>query len=175
MSLPEKLLSGVLKLVNFLIILLITTMTIVVFIAVICRYALRSAIPWAEEFSRYAMIWFAMLGAAVALKENGHVGVSVIVDLFPDKIRRGILQFGRLFVIIFLGFVFVYSIIHIIGMQGQTSPALEMPMGVPYAGITAGSLLMMLISIRQFFGIDKVKSENEATLDDIKQEFNLGQ
>jgi TRAP-type C4-dicarboxylate transport system permease small subunit len=168
-SVSQKSWDGLLKLVNFLIVLLLAVMTLVVTLSVFSRYVLNNAISWGEEFSRYAMIWFAMFGAMVALKDNSHVGVSVIVDLFPEKIRRGILQFGRLFVLIFLGVVFYFSIIHLIGIEGQFSPAMEIPMLVPYMSITVGAFLMFLVALRQFFGIDKVKSEGEATLDEINE------
>jgi TRAP-type C4-dicarboxylate transport system permease small subunit len=168
-SVSQKLWNGFLKLVNFLIVLLLAVMTFVVALSVFSRYVLNNAISWGEEFSRYAMIWFAMFGAFVALKDNSHVGVSVIIDLFPDKIRRGILKFGRLFILIFLGVVFYFSIVHLIGIQGQFSPALEIPMFIPYMAITVGAFLMLLVAIRQFFGIDIVKSEGEATLDEINE------
>lgn len=168
MRLFESVWSGLMKLVNFLIVLLLAAMTLVVALSVFYRYVLVKPIYWAEEFSRYAMIWFAMFGATVALRDNSHVGVSVVIDLFPARIRRGILQFGRLFVIIFLGAVGVFSIVHAFTLQGQTSSAMQLPMSIPYSSITVGAFLMMLVAIRQFFGIDKVKSENEATLDEIK-------
>jgi len=151
-----------------MIVLLLAAMTLVVALSVFYRYVLVKPIYWAEEFSRYAMIYFAMFGATVALRDNSHVGVSVIIDLFPAKIRRGILQFGRIFIIIFLAAVFVFSIVHSFTLQGQTSSALQLPMSIPYASITVGAFLMLLVAVRQFFGVDKVKSESEATLDEIK-------
>lgn len=169
MRLFEKFWRGVAKMVNFLIVTLLAAMTLVVALSVFYRYVLARPIFWAEEFSRYAMIWFAMFGAMVALRDNSHVGVSVVVDLFPAKIKQGILQFGRLFIIIFLAAVVVFSIVHAFTLRGQTSSALQLPMSIPYASITVGSLLMLLVAVRQFFGIDKVKSENEATLDEIKE------
>lgn len=169
MRVIESIWRGVVKLVNFLIVLLLAAMTLVVALSVFYRYVLVKPIYWAEEFSRYAMIWFAMFGAMVALRDNSHVGVSVVIDLFPAKIRRGILQFGRLFIILFLGAVTVFSVIHASTLRGQTSSALQLPMTIPYASITVGSFLMMLVAIRQFFGIDRVKSESEATLDEIKE------
>ncbi len=164
-----KLWRGVVKSIDFLIVLLLSAMTFVVAAAVFCRYVLFNPIAWAEEFSRYCMIYLAMLGATVALRDNAHVGVSVIIDLFPAKIRRGILQFGRVFIIIFLAAVVVFSISHAFTLQGQTSSAMQLPMAVPYFAITLGAFLMLLVAVRQFLGIDKVKSENEATLDEIKE------
>jgi TRAP-type C4-dicarboxylate transport system permease small subunit len=170
-SLFGKLWSGILKIVNFMIIILLFAMTLVVSIAVFYRYVLNNPISWGEEFSRYAMIYFAMFGAMIALMDNSHVGVSVIIDLFPDKVRRGILQFGRIFVVIFLAVVFGYSIVHLLAVNGQSSSALEIPMFIPYMSISVGALLMFLVAVRQLLGIEKVKSENEATLDEVKQGF----
>jgi TRAP-type C4-dicarboxylate transport system permease small subunit len=162
-----KLWPGLIKLIHVLIIILLAAMVIVVPVGVFARYVLNSAISWGEEFSRYCMIWLAMLGGMVALLDNAHVGVSVFVDLFPAKIKHGILQFGRIFIVLFLVVVFGYSIVHLIGVQGQASSALEIPMFIPYMAITAGTFLMLLVAIRQLFGLEKVKTTDEATLDEV--------
>lgn len=165
MNLLQKLWSGVLRLVNVLIEALLAAMTFVIVLGVFYRYVLLRPIAWAEEFSRYCMIWFAMFGAMLALIQNEHVGVSAIIDLFPARVKKWIQQFGRVLIIAFLGVVFGYSIVHLISVQGQTSSAMQIPMFIPYMSISAGTLLMLLVAVRQLFGLEKVKSA-DASLND---------
>lgn len=160
--------NGLLKFVDICIVILLVAMTLVVAVAVYFRYVLVNPLSWSEEFARYCMIWFAMFGAMVALRDNAHVGVSVVVDLLPAKAKQVVLQFGRVFVIIFLAVIIFYSILHLKGVADQTSSAMQIPMSIPYLSITVGALLMFLVAIRQLFGIDKVKSADEAVLDDVK-------
>jgi TRAP-type C4-dicarboxylate transport system permease small subunit len=159
-SLTKQVWKALLKVVDGLIMLLLAAMTAVIGIGVFYRYVLNNAIAWAEEFSRYCMIWFAMLGAGLALMRDEHVGVSAFINLLPEKLQRWIRQLGRSVVIVFLGITFIYSVKHLFSLQGQLSSALEMPMYVPYLSISAGMFLMLLVALRQLFGIKEDKYDD---------------
>src|ERR1035437_10938826 len=50
---------------------------------VVARYLIGSSLIWSEELSRYALIWSAMVGSAVAYQRGAHIAVTVLVDLLP--------------------------------------------------------------------------------------------
>lgn len=56
-------------------------------VQVIVRFTLGEAVAWAEEISRFALIWTVYVGAAMAAKRTLHVRVSVQFMAFSPKVR----------------------------------------------------------------------------------------
>jgi hypothetical protein len=51
-------------------------MAVMVFVSVSLRYLTDDAILWAEELSRYLMIWLTLIGVGPVLRLGGHVAVD---------------------------------------------------------------------------------------------------
>lgn len=60
-------------------------MIVLVFGNVVLRYAFDSGITVSEELSRWLFVWLTFLGAIVALREHGHLGVDTLVKRLPRK------------------------------------------------------------------------------------------
>lgn len=78
--------SGIFKLIEVTIVLLLAGMALMVFGNAVLRYGFNSALVISEEMSRFFFIWLTFIGAVLAFKENGHLGVETLVRLFG---RRG--------------------------------------------------------------------------------------
>jgi C4-dicarboxylate transporter, DctQ subunit len=144
------------RLEEWLIAFLIAAATIIVFIAVVHRYAAGLPIPvlqdwllslnlsWAQELCIYMFIWMAKFGAAYGVRTGIHVGVDVLINRLPDNLRRKYVLFGllsgALFTIVVgtLGANYVWQI----GHTDQTSADLELPLWIVYLCIPFGSYLM---------------------------------
>jgi TRAP-type C4-dicarboxylate transport system permease small subunit len=50
---------------------------------VVLRYAFNSGILVSEEMSRYFFIWLTYIGAMIAMRERGHLGVDTLVRRLP--------------------------------------------------------------------------------------------
>jgi TRAP-type C4-dicarboxylate transport system permease small subunit len=72
------------KLLDFLMALALAIMVVLVFGNVVLRYAFNTGITVSEELSRWLFVWLTFLGAIVAMKEHGHLGVDMVVSRFPD-------------------------------------------------------------------------------------------
>jgi TRAP-type transport system small permease protein len=79
----QKLINGFFKLLEFLVVMCLLAMVIMVFGNVVMRYAFNSGIQVSEEMSRYCFIWLTYLGAMVAMREGGHLGVDSLVKALP--------------------------------------------------------------------------------------------
>ncbi len=79
----QKLIDGFFKLLEFLVVLCLFAMVVMVFGNVVMRYAFNSGIQVSEEMSRYAFIWLTYLGAMVAMREGGHLGVDTLFKHLP--------------------------------------------------------------------------------------------
>ena len=64
---------------EFLIVLCLLAMVIMVFGNVVLRYGFNSGITISDEMSRYCFIWLTYIGAMVAMREKGHLGVDTLV------------------------------------------------------------------------------------------------
>ena len=71
------------KLLELLVVLLMVAMVVMVFGNVFLRYAFNSGITVSDEMSRYCFIWLTYIGAMVAMREGGHLGVDTLVKHLP--------------------------------------------------------------------------------------------
>ena len=71
------------KLLELLVVLCMVAMVIMVFGNVVLRYAFNSGITVSDEMSRYFFIWLTYIGAMVAMREGGHLGVDTLVKHLP--------------------------------------------------------------------------------------------
>jgi TRAP-type transport system small permease protein len=71
------------KLFEWGVVLCLLAMVIMVFGNVVMRYAFNSGILISEEMSRYAFIWLTYLGAMIAMREGGHLGVDTLLKHLP--------------------------------------------------------------------------------------------
>ena len=67
---------------ELLIVLCMLAMVIMVFGNVVLRYAFNTGITISDEMSRYCFIWLTYIGAMVAMREKGHLGVDTLVKHF---------------------------------------------------------------------------------------------
>jgi len=143
-----KLLNGVLKLFDraafAVVALLMGAMGIIAFMAVFYRFVLHDPITWSEEAARYMMVWVTFLGAGYAMGKGRHIGVTMFVEKLPEGLRRKVTFLAEIIIMIFLAAVTVQGIKLMIGLWGQTSPAMDFPMWIPYLAIPIGSVYMFL-------------------------------
>jgi TRAP-type C4-dicarboxylate transport system permease small subunit len=71
------------KLLEFLVVASLVAMVIMVFGNVVLRYGFNSGITVSEELSRYCFIWLTYIGAMIAMRERGHLGVDTLVKHLP--------------------------------------------------------------------------------------------
>ena len=67
------------KLLEFLVVACLVAMVVMVFGNVVLRYVFNSGITVSDEMSRYCFIWLTYLGAMVAMREGGHLGVDTLI------------------------------------------------------------------------------------------------
>lgn len=71
------------KFLEFLVVAAMVGMVIMVFGNVVLRYGFNSGITVSDEMSRYFFIWLTYIGAMVAMREGGHLGVDTLVKHLP--------------------------------------------------------------------------------------------
>lgn len=152
--------------------LLMAGATLIIFVAVVHRYAAGLDIPvvqdwlltlnftWAQELTIIMFVWMAKFGAAYGVRTGIHVGVDVLINRLDDKMRGKFIIFGLLAgatftgIVAMLGGYFVWengahhTFLSITGSplgdvpEGPTTPDLEWPTWMVYSAIPLGTSLM---------------------------------
>ena len=74
--------------------IILAIMTVLAFINVIARYVFLASYPWVEELNRLGLVMLTYLGAAVALKDHAHLGLSILTDRFPRRAQIAVSVLG---------------------------------------------------------------------------------
>jgi C4-dicarboxylate transporter DctQ subunit len=141
---------------EWLITFLIGAATIVIFVAVMHRYAtgfatgglqdalLKIDLAWAQELCIFMFVWMAKFGAAYGVRTGIHVGVDVLINNLSERTRGFFVIFGLLAGALFTGIIGTFGAHFVWELMGteQTSPDLELPKWAVYACIPLGSYLM---------------------------------
>ncbi|GBE14643.1 sialic acid TRAP transporter permease protein SiaT [bacterium BMS3Abin14] len=152
---------------EFLLGVLMTTASLVLFANIIARYVFNWGFPWAEELVRYEIIWMVFLGGSVAARQGLHIGVDLLVRFAPRPLRKPINILINVISLVFCGFIVYYGAALIIQtrMFGQVSPALQMPMWMVQLAIPFGAGLMALRFAQQIWRLtvgNKMESHLES-------------
>lgn len=114
---------------------LIGLMVLVVWLGVMSRYVVDLGATWTEEFSRYVMIWAALLAIPVGVHHREHIGFEMVFSLLPETARRplrvalDLIGFGFFAFLAYFGFGMT-----VLG-AGQYATIFGMTMVVPFASV----------------------------------------
>jgi TRAP-type C4-dicarboxylate transport system permease small subunit len=114
------------------------------------RYFFNSPLIWAEEISRYAMVWSTMIGVALAYRAAQHVSITVLVDVLSPrlvaacKIACHILALVTAFVLWRAGYVLVKQ------LGFMNAPSSEVAMAWVFASIPIGAAMLAIEVLRRF-------------------------
>lgn len=115
-------------------------MTLAVWVQVGGRYIFNYSIASSAEIATLAQIWMVLVGAGIAARENMHARIDALVNLFPLPLRRLLTAATALLGLVFLGSVVTGALPMIRQGQFQTTPALGLPMWIPYLGLVFGPM-----------------------------------
>ena len=132
-----------LRLNRWLMIVILAAMAMMVFANVALRFLTDESILWVEEVSRYLMIWLTFLGAGVVLRYGGHIGIDTLQDSFP---RQAPAIRVLIFVLLlgFFGFMVWIGTRYAMLTWGQTTPVMQIPVGVVYLAMPVGFGLLIV-------------------------------
>lgn len=160
-----------LKLLDYLeeaiITILMAAATLIVFVAVVHRYALGVSFlhdfmsgfstSWAQELCIYLFIWMAKFGAAYGVRTGIHVGVDVLVNRLEERLKHKVVIFGLMSGAAFTGIIGTLGAHFVLLMSrtDQISPDMELPMWIIYLCIPLGSYLMCFRFVQVAFAYQK--------------------
>lgn len=135
------------KVENFIIIATSIIMVLATFAQVLNRNFFKLGIGWFEELAVYCMIWMALLGAEIGLRDGSQAAITALSDKLHGNARAALNLLVKLIVTAFTAVITVNSFNMVIGQiaSGQTSPGLHLPMAIPYAALLVSFAIMTLV------------------------------
>lgn len=135
-----------------LVALALLAMVGIVVTLVVCRYFFGIAFFWGEEMARYAMIYMAFLGGAVAIRADQHPRLLIFVGMLPQRWQFVLDKVGVVLMAVTLSVLFVQGLDIALNEGRMRTPALRIPyfwifIAVP---IGAGAMLIQL-AFRQVY------------------------
>ena len=125
--------------------------TVVLFSAVLFRYALHSPLGWTDEVSRIVFMWITFLGAAVCCANEIHTRF----DLFMKKVKpltNAVLHALGIVLILILSAVYVvYGIRGASRISYERFIILDVPYAVGYVALPVAAILIILFYLRNLY------------------------
>ncbi len=121
--------------------LLVGAMVVVIWFGVIERYVLELGVTWTEEFSRYVMIWAALLAVSCGAYYREHIGLELLLQRLPRKAGRKLVFMLDIVSLMFFIFLTYYGIGMTVSGASQYATIFGMTMVVPFAAVPVSAAL----------------------------------
>jgi len=96
----KKLIHWYYKALELIVVLALAAMCLMVFGNVVLRHFFDSGINTSEELSRFMFIWLTFLGAIVAMREGGHLGVDMVVRRLSGRTQFAAVLLAQVIVLV---------------------------------------------------------------------------
>ena len=141
---------------NAVIILGLSAMFLILLAQVIMRYVFSRPLTWSEEAARFIFVYVSFIGISYAYRQKGHIRMEVVVNLFPQAVRRGLEVLINLGTIALFCYMIPFSF-RFIGIQaGVKATATLIPMSIVYTALPLGMALscvrLLISSLRIVWG-----------------------
>lgn len=114
------------------------------FVETFLRYIVSYSFSWFQELANYTLIFCTYLGASIGVKYGTHFSMEAVTEYTPDRISHFIKTIAyfisglAVMLFIYFGIKHIQSIIKF----GVKSPAMQLPMYIPYLAIPFFSITM---------------------------------
>ena len=147
----SRVIEAYFHLLKGLIALCLAIMVVLVFGNVVLRYGFNTGITVSEEVSRWLFVYLTFLGAIVALREHGHLGVDSLVARLPTIGKKICLIASQLMMIGVCYLFLTGSWQQMMINMGVTAPASGASVGIFYAVGVIFSVSALCILLYEFW------------------------
>ena len=141
----DRFLRPIRRSVEITIVTLFAVLTIAVFVQVVARYVFNQPPTWTEELARFCQVWIILLASSICLRKGSHL--DYLGPALAPRVRRAVAVIIGCLIAIYLAVVVIWGVrLLMIGLV-QTSPAMQLNMGLVYLVFPVAGGLMLLESI----------------------------
>ena len=145
----KKVLKGLTTAENFIMAVAIALMVICSFAQVVNTNIFKLPIVWFDEASTYCMIYMALIGTEIGLRDGSQIAVTAVTDKLHGSCKGIVSLCAKIVVLIFSSTILITAV-KMVAVQariGQTSAALHLPMTVPYAALVISFAMIVLVQL----------------------------
>jgi len=144
--------NKVMKLVDFIIILLMFSLVFLVFFQVINRFLLQIPAAWTEEMARYNFVWVSLYGSVKALNEKSHLSVDVIVETMKSERGKMIIDvISSSLIVVFASVLLVTGYMYTVNNFGVDCEFGPFPLSIIYSAVPISAFLLLMVSVKHIF------------------------
>lgn len=138
------------KYLGYFLMILMAAMVLDVTWQVLTRFILPTPSSFTEELARFLLIWIGLLGAAYAYRTGAHLGLDLLTANLEPVRKRRVAIVANAVCFIFSALVMVYGGISLMSLMlelGQTSSALQVPIGYVYSVLPISGILICIFAV----------------------------
>ena len=126
-----------------------------VLIQVFGRYVLNDTPTWAEALALVLVLWVTMLGAAVGVRDAGHIGMESLLIWVSAELRHKLEIVIHVLSGLFGGMMAWQGAILAESVMGYKIPTLGIPEGLNHVPVALAGALIVLFSIEHIIALVK--------------------
>ncbi|EJE48737.1 TRAP-type C4-dicarboxylate transport system, small permease component [Acidovorax sp. CF316] len=145
-ALADRVLRGYTRVLDVLSGICLAIMVVLVFGNVVLRYTFNSGITVSEELSRWLFVWLTFMGAVVALREHGHLGMDAFVSRLPVAGKKACLVIAQLAMLYVSWLLLAGSWAQVLINWETEAPVTGASVGIFYAsGVLMGASAIVIL------------------------------
>ncbi|KVC38267.1 C4-dicarboxylate ABC transporter permease [Burkholderia pseudomultivorans] len=133
--------------------LCLAALTVLVFYSVVMRYVFDNAPDFVEPVALLLVIVIAMFGAAMKVRDGGHIGLDSFVRRLPPNAHTAAIAFQHLSLIAFAIAILVGCGSMAIETMGDRIPIIGLPEGVRYLITIPAAIAIILFSLEHLLAL----------------------
>ncbi|WP_020675457.1 TRAP transporter small permease [Geopsychrobacter electrodiphilus] len=160
-----------------IIVLLLATMTLLVFVEVVLRFWFDIGLMWSQELTLLLSAWMVLFGASYGIKVGSHIGVDALVKILPPTARK-IVSTAAVLACLFYTALFSFgawvylSKMHSIGIELEDLPIQKW---VAHSILLIGMLLIAFRLLALLWRIFTGEAEGFQLADEAKDSMHLAE
>ncbi len=138
------------KLMEYIVIFLMITLSVLVIVAVVYR-KLGMSLSWYDEVASVLLAWLTYYASALAVLSRGHIGFNGLLNAMKPALRIPVLIFGEILVIGFFLLLAWVGVEVLVILEGDTLTSLTwVPTRLTQSVIPIGAALFVLGQLLTF-------------------------
>ncbi|HEV3158277.1 MAG TPA: TRAP transporter large permease subunit [Candidatus Baltobacteraceae bacterium] len=127
--------------------LIVVVEVVILFAGVIARYAFNRPLLWSDELAAGLFLWLALLGSVIALRRGEHMRMTALVNRCTPTWRRRLTTASMVLVAMVAVALIAPAQDYMTSQWAIFTPALHLHDALRVAGLLAGMLLLLIISV----------------------------
>ncbi|CAD5373985.1 C4-dicarboxylate ABC transporter permease [Rubrivivax sp. A210] len=125
----------------------------IVFFQVFGRYVLNSSPTWTESLALVLVLYVTLIGAAVGVRDAGHIGMESLLVLVPEQVRNRVELLIHALVMLFGAAMIWNGGVLGLSVASYKIPNLGLPEAIRYVPLVLSGVLIISFSIEHVIAL----------------------